>query len=394
MKKNKTLTYLLITTLLVLSYGKVNAQVTIGSGEVPSKGALLELKEHNPTNPLVDNSTADKGLLYPRVNLTNNTNLFPMFEDDGSGGYKIGNTFYSKTEEDRKHVGLIVYNVNEKGKFQLGLHTWDGTEWRKIDNSPVIQPEISSLMCNSKTMSPNEYKKDQFFEGLLTIPYLGGNGGSYAGTAPVSIGNGLYMERVEGKLSYGGGQVTFRIFGTPQVSTPTTTEFDIEFLEKTCNNISVGSGNIASVYVKNLTQDQEITAQRPAGENPDITTATRIPFEEITISETGSYAFSIRLYGRINVNNTYRLPFYIYLQKENNLAKAEDSAELDLVVIKQYDANWQDYSYSVTLAGFFMEGEKVVVSMHRPSLSSWTLKQGSNTVRSSPIRTSLVYWKL
>lgn len=390
MQNFKTPVYLIILTLAFCLHINLNAQVTIGSGEVPNKGALLELKEHKPVNLATDNSTADKGMLYPRVNLTDNNNLFPMFEDDGSGGYKIGTTSYSKSEEDKKHIGLIVYNVNASSVFHQGLHIWDGKEWRKIDNSPVIQPEISSLMCKSKTVSPNEYKKGVFFEGLLTIPYLGGNGGSYTGTEPVSIGNGLSIERVEGKLSLGGGQVTYRIFGTPTVDTPTPTDFNIDFLDKICNGISIGSGDIVSVYVKNLTKDQEITATRPA--NGDPSGATKLPFEEIEISDTGSYAFSIRLYGRINVNEQYRLPFYIYLQKDGNLSKIEDSAELDLVVVKQYDASWQDYSYSVTLAGFFMEGEKVIISMHRPNITSWTLKKGDS--RNSPIRTSLVYWKL
>lgn len=390
MKNLKNSNYLLVLIMTLFPFWEVDAQVTIGSGTEPNKGVVLEIKEHTPKNPSNDNSTAEKGVLYPRVNLTDNDNLFPMFEDDGSGGYKIGNISYSKAEEDKKHIGLIVYNVNASSVFLQGLHIWDGKEWRKIDNSPVIQPEISSLMCKSKTMSPNEYKENQFFEGLLTIPYLGGNGGAYTGTDPVSIGNGLYMERVEGKLSLGGGQVTYRIFGTPSVSTPTTTNFNIDFLEKTCSNISIGSGDIASVYVKNLTKDQEVTATRP--NNGDPSGATKVPFEEIEINETGSYAFSIRLYGRINVNAEYRLPFYIYLQKDGNLSKIEDSAELDLVVIKQYDADWQDYSYSVTLAGFFMEGEKVIISMHRPNITSWTLKKGDS--RNSPIRTSLVYWKL
>lgn len=389
----KLRTHIFLFTLIsffFITSAKTNAQVTIGSGIEPNKGALLVIKERNPTNPSTNNSTADKGVLYPRVNLIDNNNLFPMFEDDGNDGYKIGNVAYSKSEEDKKHVGLIVYNVNASSVFHQGLHIWDGREWRKIDNSPVIQPEISSLLCKSKTMSPNEYKENQFFEGLLTIPYLGGNGGTYMGTDPVSIGNGLSMERVEGKLSLGGGQVTYRIFGTPTVSTPTTTNFNVEFLEKTCSDISIGSGDIVSVYVKNLTKDQEITATRPADGNTS--GATKIPFEEIEINETGSYAFSIRLYGRININDEYRLPFYIYLQKDGNLSKVEDSAELDLVVVKQYQADWQDYSYSVTLAGFFMEGEKVVVSMHRPNITSWTLKKGDS--RNSPIRTSLVYWKL
>ncbi|MDR3058130.1 MAG: hypothetical protein LBU84_08310, partial [Prevotella sp.] len=51
-----------------------------------------------------------------------------------------------------------------------------------------------------------------------------------------------------------------------------------------------------------------------------------------------------------------------------------------------------DYSYSVTLGGTFDAGEKVIVTMARPGYGPWSLKMGPDAT--SPVRTSLVYWKL
>jgi hypothetical protein len=219
----------------------VNAQVTIGTELEPEKGVLLDLKERASNS--TDNSTADKGMLFPRVTLTDKDNLFPMFESDGSGGYQIGSTLYNKGVEDKNHIGLIVYNVNTT-LFSPGLHMWDGVEWRRMDNSSAVEPEIAGLMCGSAQMVPNVYTKDVPFEGILKIPYTGGNGGAYLSTLPVppSAGtNGLSIELIGGKLNHGAGEVHFRVFGTPQESSPVTAKFDINFLGKLCSGVTVGN---------------------------------------------------------------------------------------------------------------------------------------------------------
>ncbi len=124
-------------------------------------------------------------------------------------------------------------------------------------------------------------------------------------------------------------------------------------------------------------------------------TSDILPFESITISESGSYAFSIRLYGRITSTYTnQRFPFYIYLFKGSNAtsltsATLVDAAEIDISVFST-----NDYSYSVTMGGYFSENDKVIVSMACPGLGTWELAQGSTTNLLSPIRTSMIYWKL
>lgn len=81
----------------------------------------------------------------------------------------------------------------------------------------------------------------------------------------------------------------------------------------------------------------------------------------------------------------------IYIFKKNNKSTLIDAAEIDVVVLG-LPTNQQDYSYSVTLGGTFDAGDKVIISMLRPDLSNWTLRQGLSST--SAIRTSLIYWKL
>jgi uncharacterized protein (TIGR02145 family) len=114
------------------------AQVTIGSGIPPEKGALLDLKENAPKP---DNTTAAKGLLLPRVKLTEPDKLYPMFE--GSPGSGTDNSNYDspaeKDAENSMHTGLWVYNLSQcDGKFAQGVYSWTGAKWEQLTHNPVL----------------------------------------------------------------------------------------------------------------------------------------------------------------------------------------------------------------------------------------------------------------
>ncbi len=378
----------------------IHAQVTIGSGIEPERGAALELKERITTS--TDNSTSDRGMLFPRVKLTDRENLFPMFEPDGSGGYKIGTKPFNKTDEDRKHMGLTVYNINSPIALEDGLYIWNGLNWRVFESQTVIIPQIDELLCDNITIIPNVYAAGQPYTGILKIPYTGGNGGVYEATTPVSIGNGLSIELIAGTLAVGGGEVSYKITGTPTVSSPTLTSFGINFLGYTCNNISIGDGDVKSIYVKNLSADVTINAQY-ANNSPQ--TANMLPFEggNVEITESGTYVFCLRLYGTVTKGGTTaiynREPYYIYLARNNqSLVNVIDASEIDLST----PVDNTDYSYTIMLGGTFVAGDKVVIAMHRPTggvtTRKWILRQnmcsGGNNISSCPVRTSMVYWKL
>lgn len=94
------------------------AQVTIGSDLNPMKGALLDLKEFDSTSS--DNTTANKGLLIPRVDLTSKRVLT-----------------IAPQEESDVHIGTVVYNLtrietSEQDRFCPGLHVWSGNEWSPL----------------------------------------------------------------------------------------------------------------------------------------------------------------------------------------------------------------------------------------------------------------------
>lgn len=145
-----------VLTLLLLSTQAI-AQVTIGMLDAPTDGALLQLKnQHTSVSGNLIN--ADKGMLLPRVELTDIRNLYPMFP-----------TVYDKDKEDPPHAGLMVYNVNESlfDGDGSGVYVWDGEKWmgvgmpqRKISINPlrVYISEIRSSATAQLSLTPKNLK--------------------------------------------------------------------------------------------------------------------------------------------------------------------------------------------------------------------------------------------
>lgn len=110
----------------------VSAQVTIGSGQTPNRGALLDLKEDGATT---------KGLGLPKVKLIA---LAPESDDlkltiEGAKG--------AKWELDT-HVGLLVYNIHsiesDTNRLCPGVHVWDGSFWQPIvPYAPILERKIA-----------------------------------------------------------------------------------------------------------------------------------------------------------------------------------------------------------------------------------------------------------
>lgn len=95
------------------------AQVTIGSNEKPVEGSILQLKNVTGNGSI----TATKGLLLPRVALTDLNRLYPMFENDPD--YVNGVT---TNEKNLEHIGLVVYNLGCQMTGE-GFYVWSGNKW-------------------------------------------------------------------------------------------------------------------------------------------------------------------------------------------------------------------------------------------------------------------------
>lgn len=133
---NTSIAKLLFLTLFVFFiFNPTKSQVTIGSRFETNKGALLDLKI-DQKNDGSNNST--KGLLLPRVNLTDMNQLYPMFITGSSTDkYKLepGGPDYDKETEDANHIGLVVFNMNPCLKFNgnnIGIYIWSGSEWNNL----------------------------------------------------------------------------------------------------------------------------------------------------------------------------------------------------------------------------------------------------------------------
>jgi uncharacterized protein (TIGR02145 family) len=136
--KKRTFKQLAAISLVSLIALQLQAQVTIGAGLEPAKGSLLDLKQYNPK---ADNTTSTKGLMLPRITLTDPNKLYPMFEKTPGSG--TANSDYDtdakKRTQDAQHTGLWVYNLTQcDGKFARGVYTWTGMEWVQLTNNLIL----------------------------------------------------------------------------------------------------------------------------------------------------------------------------------------------------------------------------------------------------------------
>ncbi|GHT59824.1 hypothetical protein AGMMS50239_07350 [Bacteroidia bacterium] len=135
----KIINYFFITIILffLVPITELSAQVTIGSLEEPTKGALLQLKEISGITD--DSPDAYKGLAMPRVHLTDENNLYPMLLADPADPASGPNADYTANKSwlDKSHTGLIVYNSNDASPFKKGLYVWSGSKWEPAGSADV-----------------------------------------------------------------------------------------------------------------------------------------------------------------------------------------------------------------------------------------------------------------
>ncbi|MDR2950367.1 MAG: hypothetical protein LBV71_14340 [Prevotella sp.] len=163
----------------------------------------------------------NKGVLLPRVTLKSSTDV---------------ETIPNPAE------GLLVYNTGEHKDFAVkGFLYWNKTSWFMLADRKTNPPAIEALLCNNAQLSPSRYNLDQEYNGVMEIPYTGGNGASYSGGEKLGPINGLYYTLQPGTLEYGNGRITYAVTGKPKASSPVETVFPVSFLGKNCE-AKVGHG--------------------------------------------------------------------------------------------------------------------------------------------------------
>ncbi len=113
--KQKRIIYLIIFIWMGF---QLHAQITIGSGDPPHPGAVLELKSN------------DKGFLGPRVQLQRISSPDPVINPA---------------------KGLLVFNIGDSGSGSEQVkkerfYSWSGTEWVEFVYEEAIEGEITQIM--------------------------------------------------------------------------------------------------------------------------------------------------------------------------------------------------------------------------------------------------------
>lgn len=219
------LTVFILCLFTWLQGGSLFAQVSVGLDEKPMEGAIFQLKSTKDTDSN-GGINATQGLGFPRVSLSDNANLYPMFLTNPAVPTSGPTTDYvaNKASIDKTHRGLVVYNVGTT--YGEGLYYWDGSEWMSLDNTRAIAPSVSEILCGAATLSPGGYYVGTPYQGVLKIPYTGGNGGIYSSGSAVTV-NGLTYKLQAGKLEVGAGELVFTVAGDPTETSPVVSRIPI-----------------------------------------------------------------------------------------------------------------------------------------------------------------------
>ncbi|NDV78774.1 hypothetical protein [Dysgonomonas sp. 511] len=123
MKHLQYIKVFLLATLL-LGFSGIKSQVTVGVGEKPADGAILQIKEKDNT-PVGVNSV--RGLLMPRVKLLSETGADMSKTMLGAGADWV----------TLAHSGLWVYNTHTVDNTDIcpGLYHWEGSKWVRMHES-------------------------------------------------------------------------------------------------------------------------------------------------------------------------------------------------------------------------------------------------------------------
>lgn len=137
--------YIYITlSFIVLGYTTAIAQVTIGSDILPRPGAILDLTQ---------GATTTKGLLLPRVKLTDLSSMVDIVPRE------------INRPSPASHIGLMIYNMSTEGEcvnIPPGVYTWAGIKWQRA--GIYKQPsKLASLSQPSTTISFHTDQEGQMF---------------------------------------------------------------------------------------------------------------------------------------------------------------------------------------------------------------------------------------
>jgi len=200
--------------------------------------------------------------------------------------------------------GLMIFNTSSgcPNYFFGGIwHEWCGT-------SVLPLATLTSLFCDSFSMSGNLLMSTPIANANITIPYSGGNGGTYTAQTFNSTGvNGVIAQLHGGNLGNGTGNLLFTLSGTPDNSG--TANFQISVGGKTCSlslNIGLPAPTIVSsspTSPNNSSTSPTLVISGPANKTIELfdnASGTGTPVATATTDNVGNVSISVN----VNTNAT------------------------------------------------------------------------------------------
>lgn len=407
--------FFLLLLVILISNLKLHSQVTIGSGSEPSSAALLDLKtQDDPTGGITSTSG---GLLLPRVKLINLDDLEPFIAGGGSSTDKMINK------------GLLVYNITDNTIFKPGQYTWDGAKWQitgktytaangltmTTDNKVKLGgslSEVTNIEQNGHTFkisSRDEYSFAEFSTQNAALKLEAKNKGFMPPrvtlTGPTDKATISLSSSDAGMVVYHTGNTAMKE-GLHTWNGTSWKELVTEVPSPTVSRIAEMTAD-ANKGVNSGYSDANDTLTNGSLSLDGIRGAVTIPFEKIEIDSKGSYAFQLRLYGRIKMNKSPHVSggiiFYFFLYKNGVLT---DAAEINFYHKGAVKDEMFTSTYTLPMTAPNCEiGDKIEIKFAGYSLGSssthdysensyWNLIGYKRYGKGSAARTSLIYWKL
>jgi len=270
---NKIASILLLCVFFTLS---LQSQVTIGSLSEPLNGLLLDLKEIDES---AGDSNATKGIIYPRVSLTNLNELYPMLTGS-EADYETLKPSYT---------GLTVYNVNTTTPFNKGLYSWNGVKWIQAGTVSGAKNGLS-LTAGNDTVKLGGVLEENTTIDLddSNLSFANSNGEIKIGTndpkKPILDVNGVAA--VSDSLIANGKLVLNSLAAAP---TENVAQLAVDTKSGEVYAVRVGNNTKPFNYIKyTITCNNSTAAQRDWIANFD----TQIPYADYTVFVVGS-EFSI-----------------------------------------------------------------------------------------------------
>jgi uncharacterized protein (TIGR02145 family) len=143
-----------------------------------------------------------------------------------------------------------ILNFNTSNASMTGSFRAVGFSIRCIKDASATPPTIGALNCGSTSITGTLTSGTAASGVSATVPYTGGNGGSYSAQTISSTGvTGLTATLTSGTLANGSGSLSFAISGTP--STSGTASFALTIGGQSCSfTVSVQSA-LAAQYPAN-----------------------------------------------------------------------------------------------------------------------------------------------